>query len=100
MVSADTQCVVVRAKRLYVERLQVTLEASHRGQFVAIEPDSGDHFVSDTLDWAVRAARVKHPSRLSHLIRTGHPAAFHFGGGLVSGHDAAANRVCPDRVTP
>lgn len=80
MVSADTQSVIDRAKQIYAERLQATLEADHRGRFVAIEPESGDYFLADTLDAAVRAARARHPSRLSHTVRVGHPAALHLGG--------------------
>lgn len=79
MVSAETKSVIDRAKLLYAERLQSTLESHHRGQFVAIEPESGDHFLADTLDAAVRAARTKHPDRLSHTVRIGHPAALHLG---------------------
>ena len=80
MVSADTRSVIERAKRLYAERLQATLEAHHQGRFVAIEPESGEHFLGDTLDEAVRAARTSHPARLSHTVRIGHPAALHLGG--------------------
>ena len=80
MVSAQTQSVAERAKRIYDERLRAALEAGHPGRFVAIEPDSGDYFLADTLDAAVRAARAKHPARLSHVVRVGHPAALHFGG--------------------
>ena len=80
MVSADTRSVIERAKRLYAERLQAVLEPHHRGRFVAIEPESGDHFLADTLDEAVRAARTRHPARLSHTVRIGHPAALHLGG--------------------
>ena len=80
MVSADTRSVIDRAKRLYAERLQAALEAHHRGRFVAIEPDSGEHFLADTLDGAVRAARTRHPNRLSYTIRIGHIAALHLGG--------------------
>jgi hypothetical protein len=79
MVSADTQSVIDRAKQIYAERLRAALEADHRGRFVAIEPVSGDYFLADTLDGAVRAARAKHPARLSHTIRVGHPAAVHLG---------------------
>ena len=81
MVSADTRSVIERAKRLYAERLQDTMEAHHRGRFVAIEPVSGEHFLADTLDGAVRAARMRHPDRLSHTVRIGHLAAIHLGGG-------------------
>lgn len=79
MVSAQTRSVAERAKRIYDERLRADLEASHPGRFVAIEPESGEHFLADTLDGAVRAARARHPSRLSHVVRVGHPAALHMG---------------------
>ena len=80
MVSADTQSVIDRAKRIYVERLQVAMEAKHRGRFVAIEPESGEYFLADSLDGAIRAARARHPARLSHTVRIGHAAALHLGG--------------------
>ena len=79
MVSAETRSVIERAKQIYVARLQADLESKHRGRFVAIEPDSGEFFLGDTFDAAVKAARTKYPSRLSHTIRIGHEAAFHIG---------------------
>lgn len=79
MVSEETKRVIARAKAIYAQQLQDTLEAEHRDHFVAIEPESGDYFVADTFDAAVKAARSKHPSRLSHTIQIGHAAAFHIG---------------------
>jgi hypothetical protein len=79
MVSAQSRSVIDRAKRIYAERLQVALEASDRDRFVAIEPESGDYFLADTLDGAVNAADEKHPTRLTHVIRIGHQAAVHLG---------------------
>jgi len=49
-------------------------------RFVAIEPESGEYFLGDTFDGAMKSARTKYPSRLSHTIRIGHRAAFHIGG--------------------
>ena len=80
MIPADTQSVIERAKRISADRLQAVLESQHRDRFVAIEPESGDYFLGDTFDEAVKSARAKHPSRLSHTIRIGHRAAFHLGG--------------------
>lgn len=80
MVSADTKAIIERAKRIYAEQLQAVLEPQHRNRFVAIEPESGEYFLGDTFDAAVKSARAKHPSRLSHTIRIGHRAAFHLGG--------------------
>lgn len=80
MVSAETKSVIDRAKQIYANQLQTALESQHRDQFVAIEPESGDYFLGDTFDEAVKSSRAKYPSRLSHTIRIGHRAAFHIGG--------------------
>ena len=80
MVSAETRSVMDRAKRQYADRLQVALEADNTGRFVAIEPESGDYFLADTLDRAADAAQAAHPTRRSHVIRVGHQAALHIGG--------------------
>ncbi len=69
-----------RARCIYDQRLRAALEADHHGQFVAIEPDSGDHFLADTLDAAAAAAQAAHPARRSHVLRVGHLAALHIGG--------------------
>ncbi len=79
MVSKETKSVIARAKEVYEQRLRSSLEQNHRDQFVATEPDSGEFFVGDTFDAAVKLARSKHPTKLSHTIRIGHAAAFHIG---------------------
>lgn len=79
MVSAETKLIIDRAKEIYAKRLQCELETDHMDRFVAIEPESGDFFLGDTFDEAVKSARTKYPSRLSHTIRIGHRAAFHIG---------------------
>jgi hypothetical protein len=79
MISEETNSVIEQAKAIYDQELRDSLEAEHRDRFVAIEPDSGDHFLADTFDAAVKAARSKYPSRLSHTIRIGHRAAFNIG---------------------
>jgi hypothetical protein len=68
-----------RAERIYAERLKAHLELTHRNDFVAIEPISGDHFVAATLSEAIQAARKAHPDRLSYAIRVGHSTAVHLG---------------------
>ena len=69
-----------RARRIYEERLRAALEAEHHGRYVAVEPDSGDYFLADTLDAAADAAQAAHPARRAHVLRVGHPAALHLGG--------------------
>jgi hypothetical protein len=74
MVSAETRSVIDRAKQIYANQLQRDLESQHVDRFVAIEPESGEYFLGDTFDEAVKSART------SHTIRIGHRAAFHIGG--------------------
>jgi len=80
MVSAETKSVIDRARQIYADHLQIELEAKHMDRFVAIEPESGEYFLGDTFDEAVKSARTKYPSRLSHTMRVGHRAGFHMGG--------------------
>src|SRR6266566_5220733 len=80
MVSAETKSVIDRAKQIYTNQLQTDLESEHMDRFVAIEPESGEYFLGDTFDEAVKSCWKKHHSRLSHTIWIGHRAAFHIGG--------------------
>ena len=71
-----------RAEAIYANRLKDQLEPTHRDEFVAIEPDSGDFFLGSTLSEAIGLARKAHPDRLAHALRVGHRAAVHFGTSL------------------
>jgi hypothetical protein len=77
-VSSSTE-LARNAERIYAERLKETLEAMHRGQFVAIEPQSGDHYLGRTLSEAIGVARQAHPDRLVYALRVGEETAVHIG---------------------
>ncbi|RLT22554.1 MAG: hypothetical protein DWI29_00505 [Planctomycetota bacterium] len=79
MISEQTQSTAIRAKAIYAERLQAKLEAENHNKFVAIEPESGDYFVSDSFGQAVADARLVYPDRISFVIRVGHQVALHMG---------------------
>jgi hypothetical protein len=79
MRKAEVEQFVRRAEEVYTNRLRTSLEADHRDEFVAIEPDSGDYFLGKTLSEAMAAARRSHPDKLAHAMRIGHAAALHFG---------------------
>ena len=72
--------VAEQAKRFYESRLKAELEAKHRDQFVAIEPESGSYFLADEFIDAAMEAKNACPDRKSFVIRIGHEAAFHIGG--------------------
>jgi len=69
-----------QSKRVYETRFRAELEAKHRDQFVAIEPDSESYFLGDAFIDAALAAKKAYPTHKSFVIRIGHDAAFHLGG--------------------
>ncbi len=83
MTSDEARLNSERAWRIYDERLRAALEANHHGRFVAIEPESGDYFLGDTLDAAADAAQVAHTARRSHVLRVGYRAALFIGGAYL-----------------
>ena len=70
-----------KAKEVYECELKAQMEASHQGEFIAIEPESKSHFLAETFIDAALAARNAHPDRRSFVIRIGHDAAFHLAAG-------------------
>jgi hypothetical protein len=79
MLSEESRSVSSRAKAIYIRHLKADLEVKCHGQFVAIEPDSGDYSVANSLDEAVKLAELAHPSKLTYSIRIGHAAVVHIG---------------------
>ena len=79
MISPESQAIARQAEWLYEHRLRALLEPTHTGEFVAIEPTSGAHFVGATLSEAIGAARSAYPSRLAYAMRIGHRTAVHLG---------------------
>lgn len=72
------ESITSRAKAIY-EEIRAQLESERSGEFVAIEPDSGDFFLADSFDAAVAKAVARHPGKISHTIHIGKDAAFHIG---------------------
>jgi hypothetical protein len=67
------------AKQIYESDLRSKLEADHRDEFVAIEPESRAHFLGKSFLEAAMAAKNAFPKRKSFVLRIGHEAAFHIG---------------------
>ena len=82
MISTASESIAIQAESIYEQRLKDELERSHRDEFVAIEPVSGDFFLGRTLSEAIGAARKAHPDRIAHAMRVGQRTAVHFGVSL------------------
>jgi hypothetical protein len=82
MVSDESRELARRGQEIYDRRLKAQLERTHLNEFVAIEPESGDHFLGQTLSEAAAAARTVHPQRRTYIVRVGHSAAVEIGTSL------------------
>lgn len=72
---AEHQSSRARAKTIY-ETIKGALDPLYKGQIVAIEVESGEHFVGKTVLEAATQARVKHPHEQFHFFRLGSPAVY------------------------
>jgi hypothetical protein len=79
VLTAEEEQVASRAKKIYDERLRAQLESTNLNAYVAIEPESGEFFVANSLREADDAAQMKFPNRLTYVLRIGHNAVFHIG---------------------
>jgi hypothetical protein len=79
VISEESKTVAASARRIYESQLREELERKHLGEYACIEPVSGRFFLGNTFDQAVSAALDEFPTRLTHTLRIGHPAALHLG---------------------
>lgn len=78
MISETTRSVIEQSKSVYCTH-KAEWEELHTGEFVSIEPVSGEWFFAESFDDAVRPARSRYPDRISHTIRVGHEATLFIG---------------------
>ncbi|MBM4036202.1 MAG: hypothetical protein FJ291_31085 [Planctomycetes bacterium] len=71
---------LVRRGQDYYERvLRAKLDPAHRGEFLAIEVESGDYALGkSTLD-ALDKAEAKHPDSVFYIMRVGYRTAGRIG---------------------
>lgn len=79
MVSTQSVELARRASELYEAKFRQSLESHHRNEFVAIEPESGEYFLGNTLSAAIQSARIAHPNRIPFAFRVGHPTTVNLG---------------------
>ena len=71
---------VERGQTAYRRNLASMLEPSHDGEFIAVEPDSGQYFLGNTASAALVAAHTAIPNKLFYLTRVGRETAHTVGG--------------------
>lgn len=74
IITTDLRELSRKGEELYQSKLKDSLEKAHRGEFVAIEAESGDYFIDKTQIDAWQLAKKKHPDKLFYFVRVGFPA--------------------------
>jgi hypothetical protein len=72
---AERRAARARARSIY-ESIQPDLDARLEGAIVAIEVESGEHFVGPTIGEAAATARARHPGKPLHFFRVGFPSVY------------------------
>lgn len=75
----STRDIADRGKAIYKDKWEETLLKTSGGKFVAIDVRTGEAYVADTAEEAVRTAEKHDPQGYFHLIRIGCKAAFAAG---------------------
>lgn len=75
----DVRKISQKGQQLF-DALDPELREKHRGQFIAIEVDSGDYFIGQTEMEANQKARTKHPGKVFFLGRIGYRTVYTFKG--------------------
>lgn len=72
--------VAKKGEEIYNSKLKPILEPVQNGKFVAIDTDSSDYFLGDTILQALENAQQKYPNKIFHTVRVGFQGVFKMGG--------------------
>ena len=77
VIDVDTRRLGEKGEEIY-RRLKDKLEPEYKGKLVAIDVDSGDYFLGNTLREADTQARIKYPDKVFYAVKIGYPAVYTF----------------------
>lgn len=69
---------VSQGEEIYSDKLKRKLLPRDKGKYAAIDIESEDYFIGNTLLEAIKNAKEKYPNKKFHLVRIGHKAAVSF----------------------
>ncbi|MBI3911794.1 MAG: hypothetical protein HY320_12800 [Armatimonadetes bacterium] len=74
--------IVRLGEAIYQREIRPKVEDQHRGEFLALDVESGDYAIGADELTAVRNLRVRRPGVVPYIVRIGHPTAAVIGGHL------------------
>ena len=77
MAVSSAQQIAEKGEQIYREKYQAEYETKYRGQYVAIEIDSGEAFLAESPEEAITAAQRARDGGFFHLIKIGSSGVYH-----------------------
>ncbi len=77
--TSSSEEIAQKGEDIYNRLLRTRFETEYRGKVVAIDVDSGDHAVADSVLEASRQVSAKHPHAQIFLLRVGDKALHRIG---------------------
>jgi hypothetical protein len=72
--------IVQRGQALYDQQIRAKVEASHKGEFLILDVDTGEYEIDRNEVAAVKRAKMKNPGAALYILRVGYPTAYRVGG--------------------
>lgn len=72
--------IAARDQKMYDRKIREKVEADHRGEFLALDIETGEYGIDVQPRAVLDRAKAKREHSPLFLIRIGHPAAFRLGG--------------------
>lgn len=72
VMQVDTKAIAERGQKIYEDRLKGKLEPLHKGKIIAIEVETEDYFLGDSVIEAVNKAKERHPDKVFFIARIGY----------------------------
>lgn len=67
-----------KGKEIYETQFKEKLEPEKNGRYLVLEVESGEYFLNDFLDEALKEAKRKFPNKIFYSLRIGYPGVFSF----------------------
>ncbi len=74
VMQVDMKAIAERGQKIYEDRLKDEMEPRHKGRIIAIEVETGDYFLGDSVIEAVNKAKEKYPDKVFFIARIGYKA--------------------------
>lgn len=75
-----SDAIVQRGQALYDQQIRTKVEASHKGEFLVLDIETGEYEMDFNELHALQRAKAKNPDAALYILRVGYSTAYRLGG--------------------